>query len=70
MKRLRSDQVISPEVQSICYRANKRLAERYEHLTKDLGKKPNKAKVAVVNELIRWVWAIGCAVQDEQALEA
>ena len=66
MKKMRSGQVVSSEVQAICYRANKRLAERYEHLTKELGKRPNKAKVAVVNELIRWIWVVGCAVQDER----
>ena len=26
----------------------------------------NKAKVAVVNELVRWIWVVGKMVQAEQ----
>lgn len=66
MKRLRSGQVVSPDVQAVCYKATKRLNERYSYLTKERRMKTNKAKVAVVNEMIRWVWIIGCLVQDEQ----
>ena len=67
MKKLRNGQVVSPDVQAVCYRANKRLGERYAYLTKERRMKTNKAKVAVVNEMIRWIWAIGCLVQDEQS---
>lgn len=67
MKKLRSTQVVSPDIQSVCYKATKRLNERYLYLTKERGMKANKAKVAVVNEMIRWIWVIGCMIQDEQA---
>ena len=65
----RKGQDVSPEVQATCRKANRRLAKRYEHLTEN-GLHPNKAKVAVVNELIRWVWVIGCMVEDEQATKS
>lgn len=40
------------------------------HLTGDLGKHPNKARIAVVSELARWMWAIGLQVQAELAAKA
>ena len=46
-------------------RANKRMMDRYHHLADGLGKNPNKAKTAIVNELVRWCWVIGRAVQEE-----
>lgn len=46
--------------------ANMRMKDRYRHLTIDLGKHTNKAKIAVVNELVRWCWVIGREVQREQ----
>lgn len=42
---------------------------RYEALLA-AGKHANKAKVAVVNEEIRWVWRIGLSVQQEMCLIA
>lgn len=52
-----------PAISSMARTANRRLKERYAHLTHDLGKHTNKAKVAVVNELVRWCWVIGLEVQ-------
>lgn len=68
-KKLRAGQAVSPDVQAVCYKATKRLNERYAYLTNERRMRPNKAKVAVVNEEIRWIWVIGCMVQDE-ALDA
>lgn len=60
-------QSVSDEVLAHCRAANDRLRERYRHLVEEGKLAKNKAKVAVVNEMIRWVWAVGCMVQDEQA---
>ena len=57
----------SPEVKAMASKANARLRKRYHHLVDDNGKSANKAKVAVVNELVRWIWAIGLQVQAELA---
>lgn len=57
---------VSAPVQAIAAKANVRLHERHAHL-RERGVNANKAKVAVVNELVRWIWAIGCAVEREQA---
>ena len=51
---------------AIAARASERLYGRYSHLTAERHKNANKAKVAVVNELVRWIWVIGFQVQDEQ----
>ena len=51
-------------------RCNERIRSRYRHLREDAGKCHNVAKVAVVNELIRWIWAIGLEVQREQEAAA
>ena len=56
---------VSPACQSIAARANQRLHGRYDHLARERHKNHNKAKVAVVSELIRWVWVIGRQVQAE-----
>ncbi len=56
---------VSPACQSIAARANQRLHERYDHLAHERHKNPNKAKVAVVNELVRWIWVIGLQVRAE-----
>lgn len=65
-KALPADRVISLEVKTMADKANARLLERYEHLA--FGKKMRacKARMAVVSEQVRWVWAIGCVVQKEQ----
>ena len=57
----------SSEVKAIASKANARLRKRYHHLRDDNGKSVNKAKVAVVNELVRWIWVIGLQVRSELA---
>ncbi len=49
----------------IAARGNRRLRERYDHLAREARKAPNKARVAVVNELIRWLWVAGLQAQRE-----
>ncbi len=56
----------SAATQSIAARANERLFARYGHLAREKHKNANKAKVAVVSELVRWIWVIGLKVQEEQ----
>ena len=63
-------QAVSARVIAECNKCNKRLLARYQHLVKDLNKKPNVAKIAVANEMIRWIWHIGCMVQAEQQKQA
>ena len=55
----------SAACRSIASRANDRLYARYDHLARGKRKNANKAKVAVVNELVRWIWVIGLQVRDE-----
>ena len=55
----------SAAAQAIAARANRRLFERYAHLVGERGKCHNKAKVAVVSELARWIWVVGMQVQAE-----
>lgn len=64
-KKAKKGQIVSPEVAAACAKASKRLKSRFDHFVKG-GMPVNKAKIAVVNELIRWVWAIGKMVQAEQ----
>ena len=66
-KKLAKGQTASAEVQAIARKGNARLLKRYRHLIEDLGKNANKAKTAIVNEQIRWIWAIGKTVQAELA---
>ena len=56
----------SAACRSMASRANARLYARYDHLARGKHKSANKAKVAVVSELVRWIWAIGLQVQREQ----
>ena len=56
----------SAACRSIAARANERLFARYDHLARRKHKNANKAKVAVVSELVRWIWVIGLQVQEEQ----
>ena len=51
--------------QAISARANGRLYARYDHLARERHKSANKAKVAVVSELVRWIWVIGLQVREE-----
>ena len=55
-------------VESMARKANARLKKRFEHLTAE-GLHPNKARVAVASEQVRWMWAIGRAVQRGLAAE-
>lgn len=50
----------------MCAKASKRLKARFNHL---VGRclPVNKAKIAVVNELIRWIWVVGKMVQAAQS---
>jgi len=57
----------SPASRAAAAKANARLHRRYRHLRDDNGLSANKAKVAVANELVRWVWTIGLGVQAELA---
>ncbi|WP_165044965.1 IS110 family transposase [Adlercreutzia sp. ZJ138] len=66
-KALRAGQVVSPDVKAVCRKADRRLAKRRQHLSEQ-KKHPNKIKIAIANELIRWVWVIGCMVEDEQTV--
>lgn len=69
-KALPAGRAVSPEVRAMADKANARLLERYEHLTSVGKMRVCKARMAVVNEQVRWVWAIGCAVQAEQEARA
>ena len=56
----------SAACRSIASRANERLYARYDHLARGRHKNANKAKVAVVSELVRWIWVMGLQVQEER----
>ena len=56
----------SAACQAIAARANERLHARYDHLAREKHKNANKAKVAVVSELVRWIWVMGLKVQEER----
>ena len=64
-KKAKKGQAVSPDVAAVCSKASKRLKSRFDHLVGQ-GLPVNKAKIAVVNELIRWIWVIGKMVQAEQ----
>jgi transposase len=66
-KKAKCGHEVTAQVASLCACANRRLQTRYHHLTVDLKKGHNKATVAIASEMIRWVWAIGCAIKEEQA---
>ena len=55
----------SAACRAIADRANERLRARYDHLARERHANANKARVAVVNELVRWIWVIGLQVQGE-----
>lgn len=54
---------VSANVEAMACKANIRLRKKYLHLKNDLGKHSNKCRMAVVNELSRWLWVIGCEVK-------
>lgn len=64
-KVLPATRIVSPEVKAMADKGNARPIGRYEHLTSDNGMRACKARMAVVSEQARWVWAIGLAVQRE-----
>ena len=64
-KKAKKGQGVSPEVKSTCAKASKRLKSRFDHFVEG-GMHANKARVAAVNELIRWIWIVGKMVQAEQ----
>lgn len=57
---------LTSTVQLLALKANERIYERWHHLTGDLKKNKNKAKVAIVHELIKWILVIGKQVELEQ----
>ena len=59
---------VSPAVSALCTKANRRLKVRHTHLIADTKLHANKARIAIVSELARWAWAVGCEVQ--RSLEA
>ena len=65
-KRVRPGHEVSPAVEEMAAAANERLRRRYERL-RGAGKHANVARVAVVSEMARWIWAIGLQVQRELA---
>lgn len=50
--------------------ANERLFKRYRYLKEVRNKHANKARIAIVNEMIRWIWVIGLMVEQEQSLKS
>jgi transposase len=59
---------VSAEVEAIARKANTRLMKKYKHLTVECGKNANKARIAVVSEMVRWIWIIGLQVERECAM--
>ena len=59
--------MVSAAVESIAQKANDRLLKRYRHLVEERCMHECKARIAVVNEQIRWIWVIGLAVKEELA---
>ncbi len=59
-------QPVSATVDRIAAAANDRLLDRYEHLV-GKGVHVNKARMAAMSEMARWIWVIGLEVQSEQA---
>lgn len=69
-KALPAERAVSAEVREMADKANLRLMKRYSHLVEDNGLRACKARMAIVNEQVRWIWAIGLAVQAEQEAAA
>lgn len=57
---------VSAAVERIAAAGNERLLERYGRLAGG-GIHANKARMAVVREMARWIWVIGLQVQSELA---
>lgn len=65
-KALRKGQAVSGPVRRLCRQCDARMSERFERMAAD-GKQANVIKVALANEMVRWVWAIGLAVEGERS---
>ena len=52
-------QLVSDEVRTISWKAQKRLHRKFHHLVYEKGKRPQVAVVAVARELAGFIWAIG-----------
>lgn len=61
----RSAEKCSEEVQTIAWKAQKRLCGRYDHLMRR-GKLKVQVCTAVARELVGFVWAIACEVMNKQ----
>jgi transposase len=59
---------VHADVAALCAKANRRLKARFDHLVKDSKLNVNVAKMAVINEMIRWVWVVGCEVERREAM--
>ena len=59
------DAEVSAAVRAHAKKGSRRLVKKIKRL-KERGKESNIIKVAAASELIRWVWAIGLMVQEEQ----
>jgi transposase len=55
---------VSPEVQAIAWKAQKRLCGRYRSLI-NRGKRKGKVCTAIARELAGFIWAIACQVNGE-----
>jgi transposase len=64
--KLKVGREVSEYIIAECNKCNRRLIDKHHHLICDLHKTANVAKVAIANEMIRWVWHIGYMVQAEQ----
>jgi transposase len=69
-KQQRKGHEVSSHVASLCAQANRRLLRRHRHLRGEAKIGENKAKVAVANEMVRWIVKIGQAVKGEVSLAA
>ena len=66
-KKLREGQQVSASVLRLCRQCDARMAERYKRMSS--GAKPaNVIKVALANEMVRWVWAIGLAANGRHTV--
>lgn len=61
---------VSASVLAKADEGNERLCKRYHHLKNERGKQMNKVKIAIANEMMRWLWVIGLMVEQEQEMRA
>ena len=60
----RRQQGVSMEVKEVAWRAQRRLHDRYRHLT-SRGKKPQKTITAVGRELLAFIWEAGVEIEKQ-----